>query len=333
MEVIRTMKEISVIIPTYNRSSLLINTLNAVIKQSIDNSRYEIIIVDDGSTDQTEEIVRRFMNEHDNIAYIKHPSNLGKGAACNTGINATQSPLVVFIDDDIIPAEHWLEAHLNRHKKENKNISVTGLVMYPKEWEKHNNRVKFANFNYAKNIKLSELNANGLPPNRWAGGNTSVAKKIILEAGGFPGINKRGEDVELGYKLYKMGVPLLFEQKALVFHYSEIIKDIKMELLHFRKHYYNAPKLISINPELFQTVGHWFLFPIDKRYDNLFRIIIKVLLNIFISRRLQKIALSIERLTYNKDWLYFKPLYQYIFACEAKLAFKEGLKELNNIKR
>jgi len=328
------MKEISVIIPTYNRSSLLINTLNAVIKQSIDNSRYEIIIVDDGSTDQTGEVVKKFMNGHDNIAYVKHPSNLGKGAACNTGLNAAQSPLVVFIDDDIIPAMNWLEAHLKRHKEENRIISVTGLVMYPKEWEKHNNRVKYANYNYVKNIKLSDLNSNGLPPNRWAGGNTSVSKKIILEAGGFPENNKRGVDVELGYKLYKMGVPLLFEQKALVFHYSEIIKDIKMELSHFRNYYYfDAPKKISVNPELFQIYGHWFLFPIDKDYDNLFRIIIKILLSVLISRRLQKIALNIERLTYNKDWFYFKPLYQYIFACEAKLAFKEGLKELNNVKR
>ena len=328
------MKEISVIIPTYNRSNFLINTLNAIINQSIEKSRYEIIVVDDGSTDETEEVVRRFINEHKNIIYIKHTSNLGKGSACNTGLNIAQAPLVVFTDDDIIPTRNWLEAHLIRHKKENKEISVTGLVMYPKEWEKHNNRVKFANFNYAKNIKLSELYVNGLPPNRWAGGNTSVPKKIILEAGGFSGNNKRGEDVELGYKLYKMGIPLLFERNALVFHYSEIIKDIKKHLLHFRKFYYlDAPDLFKSKPELIQLFGHWFLFPIDNKYDNLYRKIIKILLSILISKKLQRFCFHIERLTYKKDWLYFKPLYQYIYACEAMLAFKEGLKESNKFNR
>ena len=307
-------------------------TINALANQTLDIDSYEVIIVDDGSYDKTEEYIKDYIDQNSNfnIKYIRHEKNKGKSTACNKGIYEAIGPIIVFTDDDIIPTPSWLEAHLRRHQMEKREVSVTGLVLYPKEWEKDNNRVKFANSNYSKNISLSKMGECALPPNRWAGGNTSVPKKLLVEIDGFDNKVSRGEDVTLGYKLYKLGIPLLFEPKAIVFHHSEIIHDLAKTLEKFKMYYYlDVPVLLRDNPEYIQRYGHWFLMPLDNRYDNFFRLMLKKLLSLLTLKKLQRLAMSIEKLTYDKNWLYFKPLYQYIYACEARIAIIEGIKQIN----
>ena len=107
---------ISVIIPTFNRSDKLSETIQNIINQSYKN--IELIIVDDGSDDNTAQIIKKF---NYNIHYIKHNENLGTISARLTGINNATGKYIAFLDDD----DMWSEKKIELQKlalDNNKNL-------------------------------------------------------------------------------------------------------------------------------------------------------------------------------------------------------------------
>ena len=95
------MTKISVIIPTYNREKLLERAIRSVLRQTV--ACAEIIIVDDGSMDQTAERVRYLAEKSDILIHYFHQDNMGPAAARNLGIQQAQSELIAFLDSD----DHW----------------------------------------------------------------------------------------------------------------------------------------------------------------------------------------------------------------------------------
>ena len=95
---------VSVIIPSYNRKDTLTRAIRSVLSQSL--PPLEIIVVDDGSTDETNEVDFRGIDPR--IRVIRHPTNRGGGAARNTGIDAAQGDWIAFLDSDDV----WLERKL-----------------------------------------------------------------------------------------------------------------------------------------------------------------------------------------------------------------------------
>ena len=89
---------ISIIIPTFNRASMLDNSIESVRQQTF--SDWELIIVDDASTDETENVIRKHMAEDIRIRYIKHNSNIGANATRNRGIQESSGDYIAFLDDD-----------------------------------------------------------------------------------------------------------------------------------------------------------------------------------------------------------------------------------------
>jgi glycosyltransferase involved in cell wall biosynthesis len=111
----------SVIIPTYNRAHILSKTLESVLNQTIDD--YEIIIVDDCSTDNTVEFMNNFNNHK--IKFIRHQKQEGGGAARNTGVQHSSGRYLAFLDSDDIWYPTKLEKQLNKFKNSSKD---TGLI-------------------------------------------------------------------------------------------------------------------------------------------------------------------------------------------------------------
>jgi len=97
------MPAVSVIIPTFNRAGKVIRAVASVLNQTFED--HEIIVVDDGSSDGTRDSLDRF---HHYITYILHWENSGVSAARNTGISASKSPLISFLDSD----DYWLPGKL-----------------------------------------------------------------------------------------------------------------------------------------------------------------------------------------------------------------------------
>lgn len=92
------MPKISVIIPTHNRDKYIEKAIKSVLKQTYKN--YEIIVVDDGSTDKTEKIVKRFVKKHPKKVRYIYQKNKGPSAARNTGIKKAKGKYIALLDSD-----------------------------------------------------------------------------------------------------------------------------------------------------------------------------------------------------------------------------------------
>jgi len=113
---------VSVIIPTYNRAHLIGRAIQSVLNQTYQD--FEIIVVDDGSTDNTKEIVKSLDDKR--IRYIRHKENKGGGAARNTGIKAAIGEYIAFLDSD----DEWLPEKLECQMKVFKNAGSEVGVVY-----------------------------------------------------------------------------------------------------------------------------------------------------------------------------------------------------------
>ncbi|HXX53268.1 MAG TPA: glycosyltransferase [Thermodesulfovibrionales bacterium] len=100
---------VSVIVCTYNRSGLLKGALGTLVTQRFPKTEYEIIVIDNNSTDETEHIVTRIMeNSPVEIRYMKEPKQ-GLSHARNTGVSEAKGRIVAFIDDDALADIYWLQ--------------------------------------------------------------------------------------------------------------------------------------------------------------------------------------------------------------------------------
>ena len=98
---------ISVIVPTYNRGHLLERALRSVLTQT--HQQLELIIVDDGSVDNTADVVSTY-DADSRVRYIRHQDNLGSSVARNTGIRHAQGEYIAFLDSD----DEWLPTKLEK---------------------------------------------------------------------------------------------------------------------------------------------------------------------------------------------------------------------------
>ena len=98
--------KVSVVITTYNRAVLLPRAVRSVLAQTFED--YELIIVDDCSTDDTPDVIRTFVDSR--IRVVRHAENTGQSAAINTGIRIARGEYIAFPDDD----DEWVESKLLR---------------------------------------------------------------------------------------------------------------------------------------------------------------------------------------------------------------------------
>lgn len=120
----RGLKQTSVIIPTYNRAHVLPRAIKSVLNQTFRD--LELIVVDDGSTDETENVVRGFQENDERIRYIRHEINRGGNAARNSGLQNARGRYIAFLDSD----DEWFPEMLEkqRHAFETTECSNPGLV-------------------------------------------------------------------------------------------------------------------------------------------------------------------------------------------------------------
>jgi len=119
---------VSVIIPTHNRSDKLIKAVESVIKQTYKN--IEIIIIDDNSTDDTLEVIRKYIDENKDysVIYHKNINNLGNAATRNVGIKMAKGEYVAFLDDDDIWLSEKLEKQVRLAQEENIKVVFCGTL-------------------------------------------------------------------------------------------------------------------------------------------------------------------------------------------------------------
>ena len=97
---------VSIIMPTYNRGLMLSRAMESALSQTY--SDYELIVVDDGSSEDVASVVSRFADPR--ITYFRHETNLGQSSAINTGLDLSRGEFIAFLDDDDL----WLPFKLEK---------------------------------------------------------------------------------------------------------------------------------------------------------------------------------------------------------------------------
>ncbi|MCD6169778.1 MAG: glycosyltransferase [Candidatus Latescibacteria bacterium] len=212
-----TKKLVSVIIPSRNNKSILLKTLNSLSRQTIPPEQYEVIVVDDGSTDGTEESISQ-VNPPFELRYY-YQEFKGQSAASNLGIKKARGHFTLLTCSDIIAKENLLEEHLRTHNRFKEDIVVLGYIPYSPEIKV----TPFMEFLITDGplfaYQLIE-DKDDVPPLFLYAPNVSVKTKRLIEVGMFDEEFKYGaQDSDLGIRLRLRGLRMVYNEKAIGYHY------------------------------------------------------------------------------------------------------------------
>ena len=206
----------SVIVPTHNRLAQLRRMLEALHRQDLPLADFEVVVIADGCTDGTDPYLQSLTGPLAVRAFVQ--TNKGPAAARNRGIAEARSDLVVFLDDDVVPATDFLSEHLRTHAGR-QGIAVIGPLLTPGDY-------RLSAWNAWEQAMLEKQYA-ALTEGRWTAtarqfftGNASAARSDLIDVGGFDERYRRAEDVELGYRLAGRGLEFVFNPRARGYHYA-----------------------------------------------------------------------------------------------------------------
>jgi glycosyltransferase involved in cell wall biosynthesis len=208
----------SIIIPTYNRLGCLKSVLHGLENQDFNLDDFEVLVISDGSSDGTDQFLRSYQTPLKLRPFFQQ--NQGPAAARNTGISEAKEDILIFVDDDVIPSPGLVREHMNCQQKYDANIIVLGPMLTPADfkmlpWVQWEQAMLMKQYD-AMNNRVWEPTAR-----QFYTGNSSAARKIVLEAGGFDPSFSRAEDVELAYRLADCGMKFLFNPQAVGYHYAQ----------------------------------------------------------------------------------------------------------------
>lgn len=255
--------EASVVIVTYNtEKELLSRNLDSLKKQL--NNKFEIIIVDNSDKTDIKSIVSSY-----SLKYIKLNENYGSCVARNIGIKFARGNIVIFLDDDAIPAPDFVEKHINAYKEYN-IFGLRGKAI----------PVKSSFYNYLAG--LYDLGDEVIPCPICLEGNSSFKREVLIEIGGFnPELQGAGghEGLELTYRFFnkhKDKSKLVYYPKAIIYHdcVNGFYKYIKKTLRSTR----HSELITTRFPRIWEFYGGYDLKPKKITIPNFIdRIKLKIL--------------------------------------------------------
>lgn len=218
----------SIVIPTYNRSEKLEACLKALFAQQYDKSQYEIIVVDDGSQDDMQEVLKKLTKKSPVPLNVFYQSNSGQGVARNRGVMEASGELILFIGDDIIATPDLIKEHDRvHHAHSEENAACLGFITWhPKlpvsplmRFMERGGVIlgRFGGHQFAYDLLRGKTTADF----RFFYTSNISLKRSLLERFQFdPWFSGYGwEDVELGYRLTKhAALTMYYAPQAISYH-------------------------------------------------------------------------------------------------------------------
>jgi glycosyltransferase involved in cell wall biosynthesis len=214
--------QLTLIMPCYNRAYDLQRVLLAYDRQETD-APFEIIAVDDASTDDTYAVLQNFQPENFCLRIERMDKNGGPGRARNQAIPLVEAPLMMFVGDDMLPQPGFVQGHINAHRENpQRNLAFLGKVSWPPDMP--------------RNTLMSHIDGAGaqqfsyyyMRPSQEYDFRHFYTCNISLKTAFFktlrrwfePDFYYAGyEDAEVGYRLAKRGMKIIFREEMLTHHY------------------------------------------------------------------------------------------------------------------
>lgn len=219
---------ISIVIANYNGSQYLGKCLDSVLKSN--HKRFEVLVCDDGSTDNSWSILKKYTQKDKRIVITKNNKNLGASTSRNRAVSKTKGEILIFLDNDTVVDNNWLSSHIDLFNK-NLNIGAAqsllldmdkkdlvqhaGGVMVPQagwsiplyQWRKHSD---IRNIGEKNIIAVSAALA--------------VRKTVFDFIGGFDEKEAiHSEDLDLSWRIWLAGYKIVLAEKSLVYHLSKSV--------------------------------------------------------------------------------------------------------------
>ncbi|MDD5382514.1 MAG: glycosyltransferase [Candidatus Margulisbacteria bacterium] len=274
------MIEASVIIGAYNQKEILKRTLESLFNQTYPADKYEIVLIDSMSSDGTDAMIEQ-LKPTCRLNYLRQ-ENQGKVVARNRAIREAKGAVIIFTDADIPVEKNWVAEHLKAQQKYPDTAFAGQTIRLRRE-----------------DLTDTELPTRFKPFQKinWSyflTGNLSIPKELIIKAGLFDENFKEygWEDIELGYRLHKMGIPLRFLPSALNHHLHPVTKEGFLNIMYkmgksAAVFYHRHPNLqiklyLGLNPlalavHSFIRKHQWLLSYIEKKAptSNFFRYLLE----------------------------------------------------------
>lgn len=218
----------SVVIPTHNRAGLVGRALSSVVAQTYQN--IEIIVVNDGSTDETDDVVSKFLSANTNITYVKLKKAVGGNAARNIGILAATGFFIAGLDDDDEFLVHRIETLVNSFESKYSMVASRSLLIG------RNNQKKTKFFG---DVSMHEMLYQNV-----IGNQVLVERCKILDAGLFDENLKRQQDYDMWLRIVrKFGTAKVIDDvtQLIYFDHSTSLNNdrkssLQGSLAFYRKH-------------------------------------------------------------------------------------------------
>ncbi|HCY35675.1 MAG: hypothetical protein DKM50_06810 [Candidatus Margulisiibacteriota bacterium] len=240
---------LSVIIPTRNRAGSLSGVLDSICVQSLSQGCFEVIVVDNGSSDNTKQITENFIGKIKNLKYF-YEATPGLHVGRHIGLKEAQADILVYTDDDIIAFPNWLAGV--KESFQNQSADLVGGKILPRfetappswimdMWNKRSDQGQA--LGYLSLLDFGDEIKEISPHYVW-GCNFAIRKSILLDAGGFHPdgmpqelIRYRGDgETFVSQHVMEKGYKTLYNPKASVYH---IVPVSRLTIEYFMRRSFN----------------------------------------------------------------------------------------------
>lgn len=220
--------QIAVVVCTHNRADRLRPCLESLAAQRLDPARFEIVLVDDGSSDATPDIAAEFAARLGHLHAIRQP-NAGLGAARERGWRATRAPIVAFLDDDAEAPPEWLEVAVDRFARNAAQPSPPAALGGPTRGRWEVARPEWLDDDLALWLTVWSPYADyreSATAHLFVGANMIFLRAALEQAGGFnPNLGRKGrallshEESELWSRIARRGGVAAYDPQLWVWHF------------------------------------------------------------------------------------------------------------------
>ncbi len=314
---------VSVIIPNRNQLNLLSKVLTALENQDIGFTFYQVIVIDDGSTDGSVSFVDEFSQKTKMDFHWLRLNAHNAGLARNRGVLSAKGDLLIFLDADTIPQNNLVSGHLDFHlKRDFDNSVLMGAIQISPDLDKPE-QARYYVYN------LNGDHTGNHPVNWWyyRTANTSLKKALFDQLGGFKTSLSALEDSELAYRLSQKGVQ--FYHKASVRVVDDHIVSLQEYLEKGRKYGASIATWYIQTPELRYELARRYgvKAPVISRYKRIKYSIRNIVVNRYTIPIILRIAMAMRYMWRKLTRRFFICVYRYYIRKE----FNKTLKKFDRV--